>query len=1278
MKNGSFDDFFVRLTGNSPFPWQQALFQEFVDNRFPSSCNLPTGLGKTSVIPIWFLALSCSPSGVVPRRLVYVVNRRTVVDQATDEARKIRERLIQLNDKSLPPLAISTLRGQFADNREWLTDPSQPAVIVGTVDMIGSRLLFEGYGCGYRTRPLHAGFLGQDVLLVHDEAHLEPNFQSLLKAIEHAQDQEEHSAHLPWSKLRVMELTATPRGNDKPFELTEEERNPPTQWPNPPKKPIHHVWQRLQARKGIRFTGVLRKEVPETIGRLALRFKDQGKAILIYVRTIDNVNAVRSTLTNTKTGVPEDQVAVLTGTIRGLERDQLVDDKKVFSRFLRKSNDSLSDQDTDQTVYLICTSAGEVGIDLSADHMICDLSTLDSMAQRLGRVNRRGDGAAEIDVVYETDPNPKLQDSPYEKARWKTLSALLSLPECNWIEERHEASPREIGNLTKEWQSAFAPTSAPLAVDDILFDAWALTTIRGRLPGRPPVEDWLHGVSEQDAPETYVAWRKEVCIFSPPYPSAEYGSICERLAPTLADLFDDFPLKPHELLRDRTTRIQESLAVLAKDHENAPVWIIEPNETVRILTLAELTQNEKKGSEIPLAGRTVVLPPCVGGLTPSGTLDGRASFDHSGAIQYDVAGHPSQPSKAGSTPNRPSFVRLIGEHHQPESDEGSMTYTLLGPTIDLAPDFAVCVKDSQKADEVIQTAFLGTKYDPMRVAFRMDVAPHDRKQERPNDYVILKRVLIKNSGSECEPEWPSLETHQVNVGQLLKNICERLSLSTAEMARAIAFAGRFHDLGKYRRVWQEGAGNTPDLDSDMVPVPVAKPVHGLAPENLNGFRHEFASLIDIQSSPALLAEFETFSPDMQDLILHLIAVHHGRGRPHFPGLDDADLRQPAWRKTARKRPSRPENIDPERPTTVSVQVGAEVLARYARLQRKYGRWGLAYLESLLRAADALDSRRIEETPIGEPEQVQPSDEKPSYSWRSVVKTPKAVVRLLMEPTNPGEFFACCGLLELAHRVWKGAEGWFEGEEFCLRPVESHEVRSVCPVGLVDALARCLLTNNMGATEVARLTELSRMSRKERAKDPRLEDEKKALESQRREAPILLHDPINLRIDWFLDTRAGGSRFKTWAGQQSVIDIAAGMHGALSQASWDEIPPSEWLSQSIPVDSLPFQFDSDLSGQGAAIDAGFSFDPLGLKMPSRPLLELAAFVGLQRFRPLPVPNENLYRFNLWTTPLLPSVAAPAACGAVATPGASRYEFRLLYRTKYLKSFLPAQPYQGEAR
>ena len=250
-----FDAAFRHLTGNDPFPWQRKLYQRFAEGDYPESCNLPTGLGKTNVIAVWLVAFLNNPT-TTPRRLVYVVNRRTVVDQTTNEVEKIRTNLLKLTDlhDHLRCLAISTLRGQFADNREWSADPSRAAVICGTVDMIGSRLLFSGYGVGFKGKPLHAGFLGQDVLLVHDEAHLEPAFQALIKRIETEQHEVERIGEQIGPKLRVMELTATPRGATDVFELTEAEKTPPTKMPEESSSPLRTVWCDFKQRRVSHFT----------------------------------------------------------------------------------------------------------------------------------------------------------------------------------------------------------------------------------------------------------------------------------------------------------------------------------------------------------------------------------------------------------------------------------------------------------------------------------------------------------------------------------------------------------------------------------------------------------------------------------------------------------------------------------------------------------------------------------------------------------------------------------------------------------------------------------------------------------------------------------------------------------------------------------------------------------------------------------------------------------------------------------------------------------------
>ncbi len=151
----SFDERFKALTGNSPFCWQRRLFHEhFANGAIPAALDIPTGLGKTSVMVLWYMARTAGAN--VPRRLVYVFDRRAVVDQATIIADEIREK------SRNPELRVSTLRGQHVDNREGLADPTAPAIIVGTVDMVGSRLLFSGYGVSRKMRPYHAGLLGAD------------------------------------------------------------------------------------------------------------------------------------------------------------------------------------------------------------------------------------------------------------------------------------------------------------------------------------------------------------------------------------------------------------------------------------------------------------------------------------------------------------------------------------------------------------------------------------------------------------------------------------------------------------------------------------------------------------------------------------------------------------------------------------------------------------------------------------------------------------------------------------------------------------------------------------------------------------------------------------------------------------------------------------------------------------------------------------------------------------------------------------------------------------
>src|SRR5439155_19602514 len=104
-----------------------------------------------------------------------------------------------------------------------------------------------------------AGLLGQDVLLVHDEAHVEPAFQKMLEEIRDEQKQE--SAPLGGQlRLNLMALTATSRGRGDQFRLTPDDYEPTT------------VIQRIRARKGIAFHRIAdeKKRTADTVAGVAL------------------------------------------------------------------------------------------------------------------------------------------------------------------------------------------------------------------------------------------------------------------------------------------------------------------------------------------------------------------------------------------------------------------------------------------------------------------------------------------------------------------------------------------------------------------------------------------------------------------------------------------------------------------------------------------------------------------------------------------------------------------------------------------------------------------------------------------------------------------------------------------------------------------------------------------------------------------------------------------------------------------------------------------------
>ena len=843
-----FDDDFKLLTGNRPFPWQSRFFQCLVQGSFPKVCDLPTGLGKTSVLALWLLALAENPT--LPRRLVYVVNRRTVVDQASAEAERmrtvletaaathLRKALDDMSALKRQPLAISTLRGEFADNAEWRRDPSRPSIIVGTVDMVGSRLLFSGYGCGFRSKPLHAGFLGQDVLLVHDEAHLEPAFQSLLCAIE----SEQHRTGEP-RPLRVLALSATGR-EEADFSLNDADHADPV------------VAKRLQARKGLRVHRIKdRKELPDCIAEAAGKL--EGK-VVIFLSSVDHVEQCAQALRKNH----KDRVVTLTGTMRGAERDELTVNP-VFARFLPRPREDLKLKEG--TVFLVATSAGEVGIDISADHLVTDLSTFDAMAQRLGRVNRYGEGDAEVHVYHEElkkppkkggedqedgdeEEKPGKRKDEYEHARYFSGELLGHLPRR--ADGLYDASPSALRMLPREARlRAATPIPDIPYVDDLLFDRWSYTSFPKALPGRPPVAEWLHGKADWEPPRTNVAWRREVSWLGQEHLGSD----------SLDELLADYPLRSREILSDVTGRVLKHLERIAdRDAQGAwNAWLIRADRPAEVFNLRELVKNYDSKRNPSLDGATVILSPAAGGLS-EGLLNGAAGFDS--GVRYDLGPRTDEREvrESEELPDPPSGMRLVRSlRRSVEEDDSTLWWHLY--------------TSSRRADD---------------------------------------------DGSRNSRQELLLDVHLQRTEMWVDRIAQCLRLPDSEQL-ALSRAGRAHDLGKRRRVWQRSIKRYKD-------PPLAK--GPMQPSELGHYRHELGSLHD--------ADLSDLRHEEMDLALHAVAAHHGRARPHFPVI---------------------ESFDPEVRDVVIAEFVRAVPLRFDLLQKRYGRWGLAWLESILRAADVLGS-----------------------------------------------------------------------------------------------------------------------------------------------------------------------------------------------------------------------------------------------------------------------------------------------------------------------------------
>lgn len=274
---------------------------------------------------------------------------------------------------------------------------------------------------------------------------------------------------------------------------------------------------------------------------------------------------------------------------------------------------------------------------------------------------------------------------------------------------------------------------------------------------------------------------------------------------------------------------------------------------------------------------------------------------------------------------------------------------------------------------------------------------------------------------------------------------------------------------------------------------------------------------------------------------------------------------------------------------------------------------------------------------------------------------ETAIRICVDPTNPGQYFACCGLLELADRLWGGAEGWFEGDWFNIRSGEG----SSLPELLRRFKTSPLIDQADGVIA-------------ENADDDDAADDDSKVQPLELVLPGSSHP---LRLDWWAD-----KSLKPWAGSMNVRVIYRAMTNAIdtscadpfndARVVFDPISDAKGTTR-VKKDKKrePFYFDARRGASARSLDIGFTPDALKMTTGAFPAVESLCLVGLQRFRPSPTATRRVFDYHTWAVPLEACVAPCAVCGLMTGLEGRGFRFENAFRTdqRKHKAFLPATPF-----
>ena len=421
-----FENVFGRAYGRDlkPYPYQRALAERFDIDVLIA----PTGLGKTVAVTLgWAWRRLNNPDGT-PRRLVWCLPMRTLVEQIWTEAKAWMTRLTPDFEQAgqRAPEVHLLMGGAVSD--EWRLHPERSAILVGTQDMLLSRALMRGYGMSRFGWPIDFGLLHVDSLWVFDEVQLMGAGLATSAQLEAFRRRSAWRQERPARSLWVS-ATLEPEWLGT-VDFRREMPQPNTlRWNEGGAAEPAELSRRLDAIKRVSRAATVLTAANErqseayarALAAEILQTHRSGHTTLVILNTVRRAQTLYEALAKARRNA--NGLLLIHSRFRAPDR--------------REKHRLLMDgAGADRIV--IATQAVEAGVDMTSAVLFTELAPWSSLVQRFGRCNRGGelndDGGAEIRWIDADEATACAR--PYE------MEALNAAREI--VSGLSEASPRRL------------------------------------------------------------------------------------------------------------------------------------------------------------------------------------------------------------------------------------------------------------------------------------------------------------------------------------------------------------------------------------------------------------------------------------------------------------------------------------------------------------------------------------------------------------------------------------------------------------------------------------------------------------------------------------------------------------------------------------------------------------------------------------------------------------------------------------------------------------------